>query len=407
MRIIVVGAGIGGATLALALERAGLDYVVLEQAPALTEVGAGIQLSPNGVRVLDWLGLADDLAEFCVEPGAHQFKEWDSGENVLSTPLMPMARDRFGAPYYHAHRADLIAALAGRLNPARLRLGAEVVAVGQDGAGVTAELAAGGRERGDVLIGADGIHSLVRNRVFNPGRPRPSGYLAWRGVVPADAAADLDIGRYSFVVMGPRLSAVFYYISGGRLINWIAIGPAEDEKRESWSQTADGAELRAAFEGWYPQPRGLVELTEDVFVTALHDRDPLPNWVDGRIAVMGDAAHAMLPYHAQGAVQGIEDAWVLARTLQLHGDDDPAAALRRYEALRKHRAQRLQQHSRNAERWYHLDDADEVAHRDARFRRHAEDNPDGFTKQQVWLYAYDAEQAALGTDDDWRALPDW
>ena len=140
MRIIVVGAGIGGATLALALERAGLDYVVLEQAPALTEVGAGIQLSPNGVRVLDWLGLADDLAEFCVEPGAHQFKEWDSGENVLSTPLMPMARDRFGAPYYHAHRADLIAALAGRLNPARLRLGAEVVAVGQDGAGVTADI---------------------------------------------------------------------------------------------------------------------------------------------------------------------------------------------------------------------------------------------------------------------------
>ena len=416
MKIIVIGAGIGGSALALALEKAGMDYLVLEQAPELTEVGAGIQLSPNGVRILNWLGLEDDLARFGVQPGGHELKDWQSGETVLRTPLHPLVEQSFGARYYHAHRADVIDALARRLNPERLRLNAKVVSLGQDsaqdGGGVTVTLEDGTRESGDVLIGADGIHSLVRNQVFNPEAPRPSGYVAWRGMVPAERAAHLNIERQSFAVMGPRLSIVFYYVSGGDKVNWVAIGAGDDELRESWSQTASKSDVQRSFAGWYPQARGLVDLTDELFVTALHDREPLPNWVDGRIALMGDAAHAMLPYHAQGAVQSIEDAWVLARCLQLGQEiegGDPGAALLKYQGLRKDRAQRLQRHSRNAERWYHLDDAEEVARRNARLARHARNGAEGggVTPQQAWLYSYDAEKAALGTDDDWRALREW
>ena len=280
------------------------------------EVGAGIQLSPNGVRVLARLGLGEALGDFCTEPDFHKYSVWDSGETILRTVLMPRVRETYGHAYYHAYRSDLI----------------------------------------DVLVGADGIHSLVREHLFNPGPPRASGYVAWRGVVDAAAIADLEIPVSAYVDMGPRLSFVYYYVSGGARLNWIAL-------------------------------------------------DPLTNWVDGRIALLGDAAHAMLPYHAQGAVQSIEDAWVLERTLSL--PDDPPAALTCYETLRRDRANQLIQQSRNAERWYHVEDPNEVTARNARFRRNNERFGDDFSPQQHWLYSYDAEAAACGTDDAWRELPAW
>lgn len=405
MKIIIIGAGIGGTALALTLQRAGLDFVLLEQAPALTEVGGGIQLSPNGVRILEWFGLGDDLAGFCTQPDFHKFAVWDTGEAVLTTPLMPKAREHFGSPYYHAYRPDLIGALTRPLDTTKLRLGSQVTAVGQDGAKVWAECN-GERIEGDVLIGADGIHSTVREQIFRPDAPRPSGYVTWRGVADADKVADLDIPVSAYVVMGPRLSFVSYYVAGGSLYNWIALGQSDDKKRESWSQTASKDDILSAFDGWYDMPRGVIEATETPFVTALFDREPLPSWVSGRTALMGDAAHAMLPYHAQGAVQSLEDAWVLGRCLEL-GAGDPEAALKRYESLRYERANRLVQHSRSAQDWYHLEDPADVAARNARFRATGARIQDGFTPQQTWLYAYDAEKAVLGTDDDWRALAAW
>jgi len=406
MRIAIIGAGIGGAALALTLQRAGLDFILLEQATAFGEVGAGIQLSPNGVRILERLGLGDDLKACCSEPDFHKFIAWDSGEVLLRTGLKPKVQQSFGAPYYHAHRPDLIDALAKRVEPTRIRFDTRVTGLGQNEDGVFVDCADGTRVEGDVLIGADGIHSLVREQVFRPDPPRRSGYVAWRGVVDADDIRHLDLPVSSYVVMGPRMSFVAYYVSADRRFNWIALGRSDDEKRESWSQTASKAEVLAAFDGWYEAPRGLIAATKTPFVTALHDRHPLPAWVDGRIAVMGDAAHAMLPYHAQGAVQSIEDAYVLGRCLE-QGGDDPAAALQRYEALRHDRANRMVEHSRRAEASFHLDDPDAVGQRNARFRRNNERFGDDFTPQQVWLYSYDAEKAVLGTDDDWRALPPW
>lgn len=406
MKVLIVGAGIGGTALALALEKLGIEYTLLEQAAEFQEVGAGIQLSPNGVRVLETLGLKDQLASFCTEPDFHKYSVWDTGETILSTPLMPAVRDAYGFAYYHAHRADLISALTQSLDADRLLLGTKVHSVHQDADRVWLECDDGTRLHGDVLIGADGIHSMVREQVFQPDPPRASGYVTWRGVVDTAKIADLRIPISAYVDMGPRLSFVYYYVSGGRRLNWLALGQVNDQKRESWSQTASKDEVVAAFDGWYDRPRQLIEATDTTFVTALYDRNPLHTWVSNRIALMGDAAHAMLPYHAQGAVQSLEDAWVLARCLELAPDDLPAT-LGRYESLRLARANLMVQQSRNGERWYHLDDAAEVAARNDRFRRNNEKLDGGFSPQQHWLYSYDADRAALGNDDEWRALPPW
>ncbi len=406
VKILVVGAGIGGSALALSLQNLGIDHLLLEQASAFAEVGAGIQLSPNGVRVLETLGLKNALASFCTEPDFHKYSVWDTGETILRTPLMPDVRDTYGYAYYHGYRPDLIQALTGALDSDRLRLGTRVIGVGQDANVAWAQCEDGSRIEGDALIGADGIHSLVREQIFRPDPPRASGYVTWRGVLDSAAVADLEIPVSAYVDMGPRLSFVYYYVSGGRRLNWIALGRANDPKRESWSQTASKSEVIAAFDGWHERPRRLIEATDQPFVTALFDRDPLDTWVSGRIAVLGDAAHAMLPYHAQGAVQSIEDAWVLARTLERSGDNI-IAALAHFESLRYERANLLVRQSRNAERWYHVEDADEVAARNQRFRRTNERLDGGYSPQQHWLYSYNADEAALGTDHEWRALPAW
>lgn len=406
MQIIIVGAGIGGCALALSLEQLGLDYVLLEQASAFEEVGAGIQLSPNGVRILEQLGIGERLEAFSTEPDFHKYTVWDSGEVVLTTPLRPKVRETYGHAYFHAHRADLIDVLTTGLNLERVRMNARVVSVNQSAGSVSVKVEDGETIEGDVLVGADGIHSLVRNEFFEPDAPRPSGYVSWRGIVEAEAISHLEIPVSAYVDMGPRLSFVYYFVSGGRRLNWLALGQTNDPKRESWSQTATKGEVISAFDGWYDRPRQVIEATGDIFVTALHDREPLKTWVSERVALMGDAAHAMLPYHAQGAVQSLEDAWVLARTLERYGDD-PADALKRYESLRFDRANLMVQQSRNAEGWYHVDSPEEIEARNERFRKTSEKLQGGFSPQQHWLYSYDAEKAALGTDHQWRELRPW
>lgn len=406
MKVVIIGAGIGGSTLALALSKMNVEYVLLEQASAFQEVGAGIQISPNGVRILEQLGLGSRLRAFCTEPDFHKYSVWDSGETVLKTPLMPKVRQTYGHAYYHAHRADLIDALTADLDRSRLLMKTRVVSIAQDNQCARVTCESGEVIEADLVIGADGIHSIVREQCFKPDEPRESGYVTWRGVVDADAIAHLDIPVSAYVDMGPRLSFVYYFVSGGKKFNWLALGQTHDAKRESWSQTASREEVISAFDGWYERPRQVIEATPEIFVTALHDREALDTWVNGRIALMGDAAHAMLPYHAQGAVQSMEDAWVLARTLALHGES-PFDALKRFEKLRYDRANLIVQQSRNAEGWYHVDTPQEIEARNVRFRKTSEKLDGGFSPQQHWLYSYDAERAALGTDEEWRALRAW
>ncbi|MBK0393711.1 FAD-dependent monooxygenase [Ramlibacter algicola] len=405
MRVVIAGYGIGGAALALALQRFGIDYVVLEQAPRLEEVGAGVQLSPNGVAVLKHLGVHDALAAVAFQPKDLLYRDWQSGEVLMRNPLMPQIDQHFGSPYYHAHRADLLGVLKGALEGDRVRLGCRITSVEQSGGEVRARLADGTVESGDVLVGADGIHSLVRSQLFEADAPQSSGCIAWRGLVDANDAKHLGITPSAHIWMGPGHSAVIYYVSGGRKINWICIGSSPAERKESWSATATVAEVLQEYRGWNSEVLDLVKLTAKPFVTALYDRAPLKSWVRGRVALLGDSAHAMLPYHAQGAVQSMEDAWVLGRLLDLERNADTALA--RYQDLRMDRATRVQGQSRAAEHRFHLSDPAEVAERNAKFRKYDAQYSGGFLPQQEWLFGYDADKAARGTDDKWRALRAW
>jgi salicylate hydroxylase len=407
MRVIVAGYGVGGAALSLALQKFGVDSIVLEQAKKLEEVGAGVQLSPNGVAVLKRLGVQDALSKVAFEPRDLLYRDWQTGEVFLRSPLMPKINEHFGAPYYHAHRADLLGVLRENLDPKRIALGKKIISVEQKGNRVLVHLDDGSTEEGDVLIGADGIHSIVRNQIFQADAPQSSGCIAWRGLVDAKAVEHLGISPSAHVWMGPGYSAVIYYVSGGKKINWICIGSSPGGQKESWSATTTVEEVLGIYKGWNSEVRNLISLTEKPFVTALYDRAPLETWVKGRIALLGDAAHAMLPYHAQGAVQSLEDAWVLARLLYLSEGKSIDAALRRYEALRLDRTKRVQAESRVAEHRFHMSDPAEVEKRNARMRKYDAEYKGAFLPQQEWLFGYDAELAALGQDDKWRALRAW
>ncbi len=403
MRVVIVGGGVAGLALALGLRRQGIDYAVLEQAPRLEAVGAGIQLSPNATRALRHLGIGDRLDDFAVRPSWHRFVDWQDGRALLTTPLGDKVVAAFGSPYMHAHRADLLDAILQEIgDDPRIRLGVRVADVGEDGTSAWAELEGGERVTGDVLVAADGVRSRIREGLFAPEAPRFSGCMAWRGLTPADAVRDLGYERDSYIWMGPERSMVIYFVSGGRLINWIGIGPSDGDTRESWTTQGTTAAALKEYEGWHPMVRGLIERSAPPFKWALYDRAPLDDWRRGRIVLIGDAAHAMLPYHAQGAAQSIEDAWVLARRLALAPDID--AALESYVALRRERTTQVQGASRAAQDLFHMSEPEAIERRNTRFAKMQANIGDGFPPGQEWLFAYDVEQAATEQDEGWRKL---
>ena len=384
-RIVIVGAGIGGLAASLALAKRGIDALVLEQAPRIEAVGAGIQLSPNATRILHWFGLEEDMAAWGVEPEGLAIRSHE-GDMLVEAPLGREAREAFGYPYYHAHRADLLDGLLKRQPPGRVRLGAQVISM-EEG---RLTLSDGEIVEADIVIGADGIHSPVRRHLFGAGNARHSGSVAWRALVPAERLAGLDIPRESGVWWGPDACMVRYWVAGGRLMNWIAIARTDRETPESWSRLGrveDAAEAMAPFP---PTVTRMVERTETVHEWALFDREGLPAWTRGRATLLGDAAHAMMPYHAQGAAMSLEDAWVLAGCLAENTDE---AGLARYEALRRDRANRVQAWSRAVERHCLLADPAEVAARNAKLAKDRAAYRGGFPPGQIWLYGYDAEAA--------------
>lgn len=393
MRIIIVGCGIGGMSLALSLRQCGLDdFTIIEQADELGEVGAGIQLSANAVRILQRVGLGEQLASFGVLPSGLSMRSWQSGEQVLWTDLGEVARKRFGAPYYHAHRADLLAALTAALGRAQLRLGCRVAEIAHDDDAVSLTLASGETIAGDVLIGADGIHSTVRQALYGADSPRDTGLTALRGLVPADAVADLEIPEISAVWLGPGQSMVHYYVRNGELLNWIGIVPAREGERESWSVRGTKEEALDHFQGWYPEVLNIIERTEAPFKIRMYDREGMASWTRGRVALLGDAAHSMLPFHAQGAAMAIEDAWVLARSLE-QGSGNVAAALAHYQEVRLGRANWVQAYSRQAKEMFHLSDPELVRRRDEKLRWNQDNYKEGFPPGQIRIYGYDAEAA--------------
>jgi salicylate hydroxylase len=398
LRVLISGGGIGGLTAALALRQAGLEPVVFEQAPALQPVGAGIQLGPNATRLLLQLGCGESLREVAVSPVAMEARSWRSGRLISSVPLGKRCLAAYGAPFYHVHRADLQALLLRALGPGVVRLGARCTGFAEEGEGVRVRFANGSSEWGHVLIGADGIRSTIRRLALGPEQPRFSGSMAFRAVIPAERVAGLRLERNVTAWWGPERHFVHYFISGGRQVNYVAIVPSETWRLESWSAESSREEVLEQFKGWHPTVQALIHATGPVFKWALYDRDPLPHWSSGRVTLLGDAAHAMLPYQAQGAAQAIEDAVVLARCLA-DGGTQPRAALEAYERLRKPHTRRVQQLSRDNAQLFHMARLPQVWRRNLRLRFLTQYRPEVLAHRLDWLFGHEVE--ARGGD-----LPD-
>jgi salicylate hydroxylase len=386
--VIVIGAGIGGLTAALALARAGIGVRIFEQAPALREVGAGIQLGPNGTRVLHRLGLEAPLARVAVRPARSELRRWDDGRVLWSQPLGDQIAEHFRAPYYHVYRPDLLTVLATAVPAGVVRLNHRVTGITPCDDAVEVALADGSTARADAVIGADGIHSTVRAAILGPESPRFSGSTAYRGLVPVDRLGQLDLPRYGYAWLGPQRHFVHYYVAGGRLLNFVAICPAGEWRIESWSARGEVADALAEFAGWHPTVRAIIAAADQTHRWALYDREPLPRWSVGRISLLGDAAHAMLPFLAQGACQAIEDAAVLSGCLAQADRRSVPDALVRYEALRKARASRVQQGSFENATLYHLPDGPAQQARDARYAALAGEGP---YAARGWLFEYDPD----------------
>jgi salicylate hydroxylase len=361
--IIVAGAGIGGLTASLALARQGFRVVVLEKAERLEEAGAGLQLSPNASRVLIELGLQPRLAPRAITPEAISIISVRSGGEIARLPLGDAAASKAGAPYWVVHRADLQSALQAEVNDhpdIELRLGCQFEDVGTHAKGLTVVQRSGNTRQQEValaLIGADGIWSAVRHHLFPDVQPRFSGLIAWRGTLDATQLPREYTSRRVQLWMGPNAHLVAYPIAGARQINVVAIVPGT-WNRPGWSAPGEANEIKNAFTARWPAgARMMIGAVDEWRKWALFTVPDGGEWSDGAVALLGDAAHAMLPFAAQGAGMAIEDAAVLAKCLgetQSEGGPDIAGAMQMYARARRSRISRVQRTARQNGRIYHL-----------------------------------------------------
>ena len=357
MKVLIAGGGIGGLTAALCCLHFGHEVIVFEQAAEIGEVGAGIQIPPNAMKVFRALGLADHIARRAFRPEAIETRMGESGAAIFTIPLGEKAEARWGAPYLHIHRADYIAALTQALYkaaPLALQLAAPVAGYSQTEEGVTAVLEDGREISGDILIGADGIKSAVRTQMLGAHTPRFTGNMAWRTVVPADALGAHKPNPTACAWMGRGRHGVTYYLRGGELVNFVGVVEREDWTEEGWAIRGRPEGALKDFENWHPVITAILNAAapEHIFKWALFDRAPLRTWVDGRAALMGDAAHPMLPFLAQGAAMAVEDAWVLAREIS-HSERPASVSLMAYQNMRLTRCSKTQAASRANMKTFH------------------------------------------------------
>lgn len=332
-------------TAALALQKAGHSVTICEQAGAYGQIGADVNLPPNAVHALDGLGIRPALEETAARPEFRISRTGDSGEETSRLPMSAAAEAKYGAPQLTIHRADLLDALRGALAPGTIRLGARAAGIEQGDDNAALVLADGSRVEGDLVIGADGIHSAVRAALFGPDHPRFTGLVSWRGTVPRERLAgipDLDSFTKWWGQTADR-QIVSFPLRRGAEIFVFATTPLDGWSEEGWTLPGDVAELRAAYADFHPNARALLDACDAVTRSALHVRDPMPQWSKGRVTVLGDAAHPMVPFMAQGACMAIEDGVVLARAID--ANPDVRSALAAYEAARRERTARVQQGS--------------------------------------------------------------
>lgn len=346
-QVIVVGGGISGMVAATALAQQGFPVTLLESAPEFGEIGAGLTLTPNAMRGLDFIGICDAAAAVGVEPGKQRFQHWKDGRTLVALDRSTQ-RAKYGAPYITVHRADVhdVMTAAARRAGVEMIAGASVVS----SEGTTVTTADGRQFGGDVLIGADGVKSVIRER-FEAQAPNFSGHVAWRALVPVTPAIQ-ELSEYPGIIIGPGAMIARYNVRGSKIMNLAFFSRQSGWNEEGWTTPADPAEVRAVYKDWCSDAQLLIAeaCKQPMYKWAINTRKPLPTWVvDGNVTLIGDAAHAMTPFLGQGAVTGIEDAIVLARALSASATI--AEGLTRYEKARYERATFIQRESNaNADR---------------------------------------------------------
>lgn len=339
--IVIVGGGIAGMTAAAALGQRGFDVTLLESAPSFGEIGAGVTITPNATRGLADIGVSERVAQAGVEPTLQQIQHWQDGRKLVGFDRSTQ-REKYGAPYVTIHRADLhdILCQAAAHAGANLRCNAQVV--GSEG--TTALLADGSKVTGDILIGADGVKSVIRNR-FEAAAPHFTGHVAWRCLAPVTQKLQ-HLSDYPGIFIGPGRMINRYNVRGSTILNLVFFARQEGWTDDGWTIRADPQELRSVYAGWCDDAQLLIDASveQDMYKWAINARQPLSKWVlDDSVTLLGDAAHAMTPFLGQGAACGIEDAIVLARAFE--ASTSPADALARYEAARKERTTFIQSES--------------------------------------------------------------
>jgi len=341
LRVAVIGAGLGGLAAACALRQRGIEAVLYERASQLGEVGAGIQLGPNAVKVLRALGILDTLLPLASEPTSFASLAWDDARLRFREPMKGPYAAQYGAPYLMAHRADLHRQFCAQLPDSAVHLGMRCTGVANRNGTAVATFDGGAEIEADVIIGADGINSTVRERLFGPQPVRFTQQMAWRCIVPIERVPTrvgpgnaVEVGRDEYVGwIGPEGHVICYPIRGGALYNIFAGHVTDQWVDESWAVASSVDELLAGYRGWNDALLGMLSHVTDCYKWGIRDRDPLPRWTDGLITLLGDAAHPMMPTLAQGAAQSIEDGYALARHLAHH--ENPSRALVAYEAERR------------------------------------------------------------------------
>ena len=352
-KIILIGAGIGGLTAAIALQSRGFKVEIYEQAPQLAEVGAGLTLSPNATHGLESIGLGPRLAQLATRPERQAVLHYRTGEVLVDLPRGDLPKKQYGADYYQIHRADLHTLLADAVrshDPNAIKLSHTFAGLTQNNNAVDVTFTNGVAVSADVVIGCDGIKSAVREVLWGKAAPRFTGNIAWRGLVPIERLPKgFKLDPPSAAAVGVKHSMARYLIRDGTVLNYVAFAEKAGWEVESWAVRSEVSELLSEFHDWHESFQTFLAATppELCFKWAIHDRDPLPQWTKNRVTLLGDAAHPMLPFLGMGAASGIEDSVVLARAFEAAGSIEEG--LKRYEGARRERATFIQLASREAQ----------------------------------------------------------
>ena len=388
-RVAIIGGGIGGLTAANALSRTGIETAVYESAAELREIGAGVALHPNAMKVLRAIGVEDGVRTVAGRSQWQVMRNWKTGR-VIGRTSRQQQEASFGIPGANVHRADLLDVLAHALPAGLVTLGKRCTQVRPDGDVAVARFADGSEIEADVIVGADGIHSPVRACLFGPDDPRFTGKICYRSIVRAEAVRGVRPSADGSQWLGPHGTIVLYPLRGEELINVVCHYDDASYRHESWIAECSREEVLERYAGWHESLLGLFAAAGTWYKWALYDRDPIPRWTRGRVTVLGDAAHPMLPYLGQGACQAIEDGAVLATALTAEAAD-PVTGLARYERTRRPRASRVVLAARERGLSNHLTSGWAAWRRDLTIawrRRVNRRDPEG--RGVAWLADYDA-----------------